>query len=69
MHEKALFQKRLWLKNILSYLKYYHVIGNETLETQYNFDNKNNILWVKVADDYNSLPKKYNKRVFRRLCY
>lgn len=56
--KKALFQKRTWLRNIPSYLKYYHVIGDETLETNFKFDNDNNILWVKVADDYNSLPKK-----------
>ena len=56
--KKALFQKRTWLKTIPSYLKYYHVIGDETLESAYKFDNENNILWVKVADDYNSLPKK-----------
>jgi hypothetical protein len=56
--KKALFQKHTWLKTIPSYLKYYHVIGDETLETDYKFDNENNILWVKVADDYNSLPKK-----------
>ena len=56
--KKALFQKKTWLRSIPSYLKYYHVIGDETLETQYKFDNDNNILWVKVADDYNSLPIK-----------
>jgi hypothetical protein len=47
-----------WLKLIPPYLKYYHVIGDENLETDYKFDNENNLLWVKVADDYNSLPKK-----------
>jgi hypothetical protein len=47
-----------WLKNIPKYLKYYHVIGDETLDCLYNFDNTNNILYVKTADDYNSLPKK-----------
>jgi len=56
--KKALFQKNTWLKNIPSYLKYYHVIGDETLETNYNFDEERQILWVKTADDYNSLPKK-----------
>jgi hypothetical protein len=56
--KKALFQKRTWLKTIPSYLKYYHVIGDESLETTYKFDDENNILWVKVADDYNSLPNK-----------
>jgi hypothetical protein len=56
--KKALFQKCTWLKTIPDYLKYYHVIGDESLETAYKFDDENNILWVKVADDYNSLPKK-----------
>jgi len=56
--KKALFQKRTWLKTIPDYLLYYHVIGDESLETDYKFDNENNILWVKVADDYNSLPNK-----------
>ena len=56
--KKALFQKRTWLKTIPSYLKYYHVIGDETLETTYKFDDDTCILWVKVADDYNSLPNK-----------
>jgi hypothetical protein len=56
--KKALFQKRTWLKTIPDYLLYYHVIGDESLETAYKFDNENNILWIKVADDYNSLPNK-----------
>jgi hypothetical protein len=56
--KKALFQKKTWLKNIPSYLKYYHVIGNEKLDLEYTFDNDNNILWVKTPDDYISLPKK-----------
>jgi hypothetical protein len=56
--KKALFQKMTWLKNIPQYLHYYHVIGNDTMEQPYNFDDENKILWVKVADDYNSLPKK-----------
>jgi len=56
--KKAVFQKITWLKQIPSFLKYYHVIGEETLDTDFKFDNENNILFVKVADDYNSLPKK-----------
>ena len=56
--KKALFQKITWLKKIPDSLKYFHVIGNEFLEEDYKFDNENNILWLKVADDYNSLPKK-----------
>ena len=56
--KKAEFQKRTWLKTIPSYLKFYHVIGDETISDPYLFDNKNKILWVKTGDDYNSLPKK-----------
>ena len=56
--KKALFQKRTWLPLIPSYLKYYHVIGDENLESEFKFDDENRILWVKTADDYNSLPKK-----------
>jgi hypothetical protein len=56
--KKALFQKRTWLPLIPSYLKFYHVIGDETLATEFKFDDENKILWVKTADDYNSLPKK-----------
>jgi len=57
--KKAKFQNMTWLPHIPSYLRYYHVIGNPDLEdAKYQFDDIHNILWVKVADDYNSLPKK-----------
>jgi hypothetical protein len=56
--KKALFQKMTWLKLIPPYLRFYHVIGDETLDSTYKFDNENNLLLVKTADDYNSLPKK-----------
>jgi hypothetical protein len=56
--KKAIFQKSTWLKTIPSYLKYYHVIGDETLKYEYKFDDENQILWVKDDDDYNSLPNK-----------
>jgi hypothetical protein len=56
--EKAEFQKNTWLRKIPEYLQYYHVIGEPQLDTNYKFDNENRILWVKVDDDYNSLPKK-----------
>lgn len=56
--KKAEYQKKTWLLNLPSYIKYYHVIGEEDLDCYFKFDNENNILWVKVADDYNSLPKK-----------
>lgn len=56
--KKAQFQKMTWLPKIPAYLRYYHVIGDESLDTEFKFDDTNNVLWVKVADDYNSLPKK-----------
>jgi hypothetical protein len=56
--DKASLQKTAWLRNIQSHLKYYHVIGDEELATPFVFDEENNVLRLKVADDYNSLPKK-----------
>ena len=56
--KKALFQKMTWLMKIPSNLKYYHVIGDEGLDTEFRFDDESNILWVKTPDDYISLPKK-----------
>jgi len=55
---KAEMQKAGWLKELPSELIYFHVIGNENLETNYMFDNDKNILYVKTKDDYNSLPYK-----------
>jgi len=56
--KKANFQKTTWLPKIPSYLQYFHVIGEPNLDTRYKFDNENRFLWVKVEDDYISLPKK-----------
>lgn len=56
--KKALYQKKTWLKTIPSSLIYYHVIGSETMENVFEFNDKERILWVKTPDDYNSLPKK-----------
>jgi hypothetical protein len=56
--KKAEIQKKSWLQNIPSYLRFYHVIGDTELNTNYRFDNENKILWINVEDDYNSLPKK-----------
>lgn len=56
--KKVKFQKKTWLPNIPSFLRFYHVIGEPELETNYTFDEENRVLWVKVADDYNSLPNK-----------
>jgi hypothetical protein len=56
--KKATFQKMTWLPHIPNYLRFYHVIGNSDLAAKYTFDHEKNILWIKVEDDYNSLPKK-----------
>ena len=55
---KAEHQKSTWVATLPDYLHYYHVIGEPELETNYQFDDISHILWVKVDDDYNSLPKK-----------
>ncbi len=55
---KATIQKQSWLIKLPSYIQYYHVIGDETLDGDFSFDSETNVLRVKVADDYNSLPKK-----------
>jgi hypothetical protein len=55
---KAAYQKKTWLPGVPTYLRYYHVIGDESLDCDFKFDDADQILWIKVADDYNSLPKK-----------
>lgn len=55
---KAEKQKDSWLPKIPSNLFYFHVLGDPNLETDYQFLTEDNILLVKVEDDYNSLPKK-----------
>ena len=54
---KALKQKETWLKDF-NLMPYFHVIGETNLDSDYKFDTTNKILYVKVEDDYNSLPKK-----------
>ena len=50
---KAEIQKESWLKLIPSNLKYYHVLGDESLATEFKFDNELNILWVKKVGIFN----------------
>ncbi len=54
---KAFFQKQTWLKRLPD-VTYFHVIGDEQLETDYKFSKDDKILFVKTKDDYNSLPDK-----------
>lgn len=56
--EKSKKQKETWIPLLPTTLKYYHVIGNPDLETDFYFEEKEHILYVKTLDDYNSLPKK-----------
>lgn len=56
--EKARYQKNTWLKQLPSYLPYYHVQGNMALESDFVFDNNERKLYVRTMDDYVSLPNK-----------
>ena len=55
--DKSIKQKNTWLKNF-TLMPYFHIIGDLDLETDFMFDHTNKTLYVKVEDDYNSLPKK-----------
>ena len=60
---KALKQKNTWLRELSSLknkdkLIYFHVIGNPDLDQPFLINAEQQILFIKVADDYNSLPKK-----------
>ena len=54
---KALKQKDTWLQQLPPNIIYYHVLGQD-LEQDYIIDEHERVLYVNVADDYNSLPKK-----------
>lgn len=56
--KKAKYQKMTWLPKLPPFLKYYHVIGIEDLDSEFQFVDSTSTLYVRVADDYNSLPKK-----------
>jgi len=56
--KKAAYQKQTWLPLVPGFLRYYHVIGDESLDCAFKFDDTERVLYIKVADDYNSLPKK-----------
>jgi hypothetical protein len=64
--DKAERQTNTWLKTIS--MKYYHVIGDPLLDTEYRFEEGiRPILYVKVEDDYISLPKKVI-RAYKAIC-
>lgn len=51
-------QCKTWLRDLPSWLVYYHVIGVPTQPTEYIFNNDEHILYVRAPDDYNGLPQK-----------
>ena len=56
--DKAAHQKSTWLPLLPAFLRYFHVVGDETLDSEYLFNYTENLLIVRTPDDYNSLPKK-----------
>jgi hypothetical protein len=55
---KALKQKDTWIPNLPKNIVYFHVLGDPELTNDFEFSLSENILYIKVDDDYNSLPKK-----------
>lgn len=55
---KATRQRNTWIPTLSDKIRYYHVLGNPELNEEYIMDDDNHILYVRVPDDYNSLPKK-----------
>jgi len=55
---KAEKQKETWIPLLPSNLVYFHVLGDPNLDADFKFIVEDNILLVRVEDDYNSLPKK-----------
>jgi len=51
--------KQTWVQQLPAQIKYFYVLGNPALESEYEFIGR--ILYVKTEDDYNSLPKKVIK--------
>jgi hypothetical protein len=55
---KALKQKDTWIPNLPKNIIYFHVLGDPELTNDFEFALSENLLYIKVEDDYNSLPKK-----------
>ena len=55
---KAKAQQKTWLKLLPSKIQYYHVVGDEDMDTQYRVDDEEHVLYLRCKDDYNSLPMK-----------
>lgn len=54
---KAQKQRDTWLKDF-TLMPYFHVIGIPNLQAAHLFDVSNHMLYIRVEDDYVSLPKK-----------
>lgn len=55
---KREYQRTTWLRDLPEWLPYFHIVGDPTLTTSSELDRIKRILYVKTADDYNSLPTK-----------
>jgi hypothetical protein len=55
---KAARQRETWIPTLSDKIQYFHVLGDPKLNEEYIIDHENHILYVKVPDNYNSLPKK-----------
>jgi hypothetical protein len=55
---KALKQKETWISRLPNNILYFHVIGDPQLTNDFEISLSENLLYIKVDDDYNSLPKK-----------
>ena len=51
-------QLETWIPDLPKYIHYFHIIGIPDLPTQQKYDFKEHILYVKVADNYESLAIK-----------
>jgi len=54
--EKRSVQRSTWLPNIR--VRWFHVIGDPSIQTEYEYRESENILYVQCKDTYESLPKK-----------
>lgn len=55
-NRKRLVQRASWLQDVK--IEWFHVIGDETLQSEYVYDGKERILKVRCKDTYAELPRK-----------
>ncbi len=55
---KAVAQRKTWLSGLPTWLTWMHVFGNPQMAEEYEHRPEEHSLYVRVQDDYNSLPQK-----------